>query len=126
MPESGTVDPAAGYCIVSSQNYLTKGCRFFSFLLGGGAGVGVKLLGIASTYPPPTRGGEVLEGHILPYLQETMLSGGQEAGRDSLGQLVGPGIAAEVESGVAEAGVGLLGQKKDAGKAALREFIPAG
>jgi hypothetical protein len=28
--------------------------------------------------------------------------------------------------GVAEAGVGLVGQKIDAGKAALRKFIPAG
>jgi hypothetical protein len=43
-----------------------------------------------------------------------------------LGQFVGPGIGAEVESGVAEAGAGLLGQKIDAGKAALREFVPAG
>jgi hypothetical protein len=57
---------------------------------------------------------------------ESESAGLQEAGRDGLGQLVGPGIAAEVESGVAEAGVGLLGQKIDAGKTALREFIPAG
>jgi len=60
------------------------------------------------------------------YLWDTILSGVQEAGRDGLGQLVGPGIAAEVESGVAEAGVGLIGQKIDARKAALRELIPAG
>jgi hypothetical protein len=54
-------------------------------------------------------------------------SGGvQEAGRDGLGQLVGPGIGAEIELGVAEAGVGLMGQKIDARKAALRELIPAG
>jgi hypothetical protein len=50
----------------------------------------------------------------------------QEAGRDSLGQLVGPGIAAEVELGVAEAGVRIVGQQIDAGKTALRELIPAG
>ena len=56
-----------------------------------------------------------------------MESGGvQEAGRDGLGQLVGPGIAAEVELGVAEAGVRRIGQKIDARKAALRELIPAG
>jgi len=50
----------------------------------------------------------------------------QEAGRDGLGQLVGPGIGAEIELGVTEAGVALMGQKIDAGKAALREFVPAG
>ena len=60
------------------------------------------------------------------YLGDTRRSGVQQAGRDGLGQLVGPGIAAKVESGVAEAGAGLLGQKIDAGKAALREFVPAG
>jgi hypothetical protein len=54
------------------------------------------------------------------------LTGVQEAGRDGLGQPVGPRIAAEVESGVAEAGVGHIGQKIDARKAALREFISAG
>jgi hypothetical protein len=43
-----------------------------------------------------------------------------------LGQLVGPGIGAEVYLGVTEAGVGLLGEEIDADKAALREFIPAG
>jgi hypothetical protein len=51
----------------------------------------------------------------------------QEAGRDSVGQLVGPGIAAEiVEPGVAEAGVGIVIQQIDAGKTAFRELIPAG
>jgi hypothetical protein len=55
-----------------------------------------------------------------------ILSGVQEAGRDGLGQFVGPGIAAEIKSTVAEAGVGLLGQKVDARKTALREFISTG
>jgi hypothetical protein len=45
-----------------------------------------------------------------------MLSGVQEAGRDGLGQLVGPGIAAEiVEPGVAEAGVRLVVQENKGG-----------
>jgi hypothetical protein len=44
-----------------------------------------------------------------------------------VGQLVGPGISAEIgEPGVAETGVRLVVQKIDARKAALREFIPAG
>ena len=44
-----------------------------------------------------------------------------------MGQLVGPGIAAEiVEPGVAEAGVRIVVQQIDARKAALRELIPAG
>jgi hypothetical protein len=51
----------------------------------------------------------------------------QKAGRDGVGQLVGPGIAAEiVEPGVAEAGVRIVVQQIDARKAALRELIPAG
>jgi len=56
----------------------------------------------------------------------TRTSGVLEAGRDGVGQLVGPGIGAEVESGVAEAGVRLMGQKIDARKTALRKLIPAG
>ena len=43
-----------------------------------------------------------------------------------MGQLVGPGISAEVELGVAEAGVRLVVKKINARQAALREFIPAG
>ena len=56
-----------------------------------------------------------------------ILSGGQEAGRDGVGQLVGPGLAAEiVEPGVAEAGVRIVLQQIGARQAALRELIPAG
>jgi hypothetical protein len=63
-------------------------------------------------------------GAVDPATRLLELSGVQEAGRDGLGQLVGPGIGAEVKSAVAEAGVGHIGQKIDARKTALREFIP--
>jgi hypothetical protein len=44
-----------------------------------------------------------------------------------MGQLVGPGIAAEiVEPGIAEASVRIVVEQIDAGKAALRELIPTG
>ena len=43
-----------------------------------------------------------------------------------MGQLVGPGISAEIELGFAETGVRLVVQKIDAREAALRELIPAG
>ena len=57
MPEPGAVDPAAGYWnqrIVPGLSY--QRLKVFLSPLMGRAGVGVKLLGIASTYPPPTQG----------------------------------------------------------------------
>lgn len=49
-----------------------------------------------------------------------------EAGRDGLGQLIGPAIGAEIIGGVTEANRCFIKQQIDAGKAGIRQLISAG